>query len=173
MPWDQPNEDENLQSLLDAHFIQNQRVNCVNQYCHAVIDQTSSIVILDPQPVIVIALNRTRHHPGLAAEREANRNNPNWVAPPPEVNHRDVSLSEIIEVPCLGGERARFELAATIEHTGGAEAGHYAAHLRYNNDYYAASDNLPILRSAESHYNVEKSTIFLFKKLEDDAMMMM
>ena len=40
----------------------------------------------------------------------------------PEVNHPDVSLSEIIEVPCLGGERARFELAATIEHTGGAEA---------------------------------------------------
>ena len=126
-------------------------------------------MILDPQPVIVIALNRTRHRPGLAAEREANRNNPNWVAPPPEVNHREVSLSEIIEVPCLGGERARFELAATIEHTGGAEAGHYAAHLRYNNDYYAASDNLPILRSADSHYNVEKSTIFLFKKLEDDA----
>ena len=169
MPRDQQHEDENLQSLLDAHFIQNQTVNCVNPDCRAAIDQRSSIEILDPKPVIVIALNRTWYRPGLAAEREANRNNPNWVAPPPQVNHRNVSLSEIIEVPCLGGERARFELAATIEHTGGAEAGHYAAHLRYNNDYYAASDNLPILRSAESHYNVEKSTIFLFKKLDDDA----
>ena len=139
--------------MLDAHFIENQTVNCINLDCRAAINQRSSIEILNPQPVIVIALNRTWHRPGLAAV----------------VNHRNVSLSEIIHVPCHGGDRARFELAATIEHTGGAEDGHYAAHLRYNNDYYAASDNLPILRSADSHYNVEKSTIFLFKKLDDDA----
>ena len=117
----------------------------------------------------MIALNRTWEHPGLAAEREANRNNPNWVAPPPQVNHRNVSLSEIIQVPGQGGERVSYELAATIEHTDGAETGHYAAHLRYENVYYAASDNLPIVRSADSRYNVEKSTIFLFKKLEEEA----
>ena len=128
-------------------------VNCINPDCRAAINQKTAIKIVDPQPVIVIALNRTWDRPGMVAE----------------VNHRNVNLSEIIEVPCLGGEGARFELAATIEHTGGAEAGHYAAHLRYDNEYYAASDDNPILRSADSHYNVEKSAIFLFKKLEDDV----
>ena len=39
------------------------------------------------------------------------------------------------------GERVSYELAATIEHTDGAETGHYVAHLRYNNVYYAARDN--------------------------------
>ena len=31
------------------------------------------------------------------------------------------------------GEQVSYELAATIEHTDGAETGHYVAHLRYNN----------------------------------------
>ena len=42
---------------------------------------------------------------------------------------------------CRFGERVSYELGATIEHTDGAETGHYAAHLRYNNVYYAARDN--------------------------------
>ena len=51
------------------------------------------------------------------------------------------SLTQETKKICHFGERVSYELAATIEHTDGAETGHYVAHLRYNNVYYAARDN--------------------------------
>ena len=47
--------------------------------------------------------------------------------------------------------------------------GHYVSHLRFNQDWFLANDDQPMMRSsADRQFNVERSSLFFFK-LRDHA----
>ena len=86
-------------------------------------------------------------------------------------NDRKVKLTDsagtyIIKIPTVDGPNALYELVAAIEHVGSALTGHYVSHLRHNDEFWLANDANPLSRSSQNpEFDVEKSTIFLYKKL--------
>ena len=155
-PWI-PSENEDLQSLISDHFRQNQPAVCQNLSCRADMIETSIIDILDHKEAIVIALNRLDLHANANANANQDAPKIDW----------EVKLVNEITLPIHGGMEVRYQLVSTLEQTGTQNAGHYTAHLKYNGEFYVASDNNTIFKSSETHYKPEKSTIFLFKRIDE------
>ena len=122
--------------------------------------------LLIQKKAVVIGLNRTRYNPKWEENRK--RANPlPLTALPPIKNGRSVTISDIITLPLRDDERpVQYELVSTVEHNGSTLSGHYVSHLKHEGEFYLCNDNRPMEKSSSSTFDVTKSTIFLYKKID-------
>ena len=108
---------------------------------------------MDSKSVIVFALARDRQNPEWSIEQSR--------LPVLKID-RKIQICTTIQIPSVPNE---FELVAAIEHTGSGSSGHYASHLRFENEYWLSNSSQPLKKSSDDeNFDVEKSTLFLFKR---------
>ena len=54
----------------------------------------------------------------------------------------------------------KYDLTAAIQHLGGAEGGHYVAHLKDKNEFFTVNDNKPVCKMQP--FELELSQIFIY-----------
>ena len=78
-------------------------------------------------------------------------------------SHRRISFNSQLEILAQNGQLAKYQLTAAIQHIGGAEYGHYIAHLNNGNRYFTVNDDKPV--TVAQQFELEMSQIFVYTRM--------
>ena len=77
--------------------------------------------------------------------------------------HRRISFNGQLKILAQNGQLAKYQLTAAIQHIGGAEYGHYIAHLNDGSQYFTVNDDKPV--TVTQQFELEMSQIFVYTRV--------
>ena len=152
LPETQINQFETLQTLIQDHFCETFESPCDKCGSHILQKRKYQLLFTQP-PSIVVALGRLQ----IDAQTRSRR---------AQKIDRRVEISDIITLPDTTSKRSSdYELMSTVQHIGSIDSGHFHAHLKQGETFFTSNDS-SVIRPSKIE-EVEKSTLFFFKKLEN------
>ena len=152
------NQSETLATLIEDSFIERAISQCATCGRNRTTETTTRVE--DAKEAVVVCLNRFLDNPLWQNRLRRNAQRIRALK-----NNRPIKLCDNVRLPLVNGNFATYELVSAVEHIGSPQSGHYCCHIKYDGVFYKANDDSKLRRSKVD--NVQKSVVFLFKKVDD------